>query len=95
MSFRGRSPVYDPIQTPPKIQVEEPVKKSGFESSPLSRFISGEDIILVWTILAIVILIAGVFFYMVFGPSEKPPQYESSDDEGEDEVPAVGDDGNT
>jgi hypothetical protein len=94
MSFRGRSPVYDPIQTPPNPKVEEPVKKSGFESSPLSRFISGEDIILVWTILAIVILVAGVFFYMVFGPSGNTGQDISSDEEDEDEVPAVGDDGN-
>ena len=90
MSNRGRSPVYSPIQTPPK--EEEPVKTSGFQSSPLSKFISGEDIILVWTILIIIIIVCGIFIYFNYGPGTQPADENT---EYYEEVEAIGDEYDT
>lgn len=87
MNSRGRSPVYEPIKTPPSDTPKEEKRESlsGFEASPLSRYIGKEDIILVWTVLAILVLIFGVFFYFSFGPKSTYKE--------DQEIPAVGDDG--
>lgn len=66
MSGVYRSPIYEPIRTPSQQREEQPKAKKPV--SPLSGYIQKDDMILIWTAAAIVILVLGVFFYYNYGP---------------------------
>jgi hypothetical protein len=84
----NRSPIYDPTQGSP--QSEETPRKNDKPLSPLSGLIRKEDMILIWTGMAIIILVIGVTVYYNYGPPSMEI-VQKIDDTIDDIIDPVGD----
>lgn len=74
----SRSPLYDPI-IPPQAQQPKPEAKRP-PISPIASYVGENNMILVWTMLAIVAFVAFVIFYIVTNPLPELPEKKYSID---------------
>lgn len=68
---QNRSPLFDPIP-PQQPQAAPPVPPKNVPISPIASYVGEGNMILVWTMLAIVAFVAFVIFYLIYNPVPVP-----------------------